>query len=57
MEDLRDQSIATAGTVVFLGLLTMLLEGVIILLRFCTKGVFNACMVGLSHNIGAKYDI
>ena len=49
VEDSRDQSVAAAGTVAFLGLLTMLLEGVIVLLHFCTKGVLNPYVVGLSH--------
>ena len=53
VEESRDQSVSTAGTVAFVGLLTMLLEGAIILLRFCTKGVWNSCMVGLSHIIAA----
>ena len=49
VEDSRDQSVAAAGTVAFLGLLTMLLEGVIVLLHFCTKGVLNPYVVGLPH--------
>ena len=50
VEDSRDQSVAAAGTVAFLGLLTMLLEGVIVLLHFCTKGVLNPYVVGLSQD-------
>ena len=49
VEDSRDRSVETAGTVVFLGLLTMLLEGVFILLRLCTKGVLIVCVVGLFY--------
>ena len=49
VEDSRDSTVTGAGMVGFLGLLTMLLEGVIVLLYFCTKGVLNAFVVGLSH--------
>ena len=45
VEEARDNTVSIAGTVVFLGLLTMLLEGVIVLLRFATTGAFNAIVV------------
>ena len=51
VEEERDNTVSTAGTVVFLGHLTMLLEGGIILLRFVTKGAFNAIVVSPCHAI------
>ena len=55
MEEERDKTVSTAGTVVFLGLLTMLLEGVIILLRFVTTGAFNAIVVSPCHAINHSH--
>ena len=49
VEDSRDNTVTAAGMVGFVGLLTMLLEGIIVLLHFCTEGVLNAFVVGLSH--------
>lgn len=46
VEDARDRCVATAGIVVFLGLLTVLMEGAITLLRFCTNRALNAFVVG-----------
>lgn len=46
----RDITVAAAGMVVFMGLLTMLTEGVIIGMRFCTKDVFNVHMVSCFSN-------
>ena len=45
VENTRDITVSTAGAIVFLGLLTMLLEGVIILFRFVAQGAFNAKVV------------
>ena len=55
VEEERDDTVSTAGTVVFLGLLTMLLEGVIILLRFVTTGAFNAIVVSPCHAINHSH--
>lgn len=46
VEDSRDRGVAAAGIVVFLGLLTILMEGAITLLRFCTDRALNAFVVG-----------
>ena len=46
MEPSRDEAVAGAGMVVGVALLTMLMESVIIVLRFCTEGVWNAVVVG-----------
>ena len=41
VEDSRDNTVSAAGIVVFLGLLTMLMECVIVLLRLVNKGAVN----------------
>ena len=46
VEQLRDTTLTGAGMVVGVTLLTILMEGVIIVLRFCTDGVWNALVVG-----------
>ena len=38
VEDSRDQSVTTAGMVVGVALVSMLIEGVITVMRLCTKG-------------------
>ena len=48
VEDLRDNTVSAAGIVVFLGLLTMLLECVIVLLRFVTKVAVNTFVVSIA---------
>ena len=45
VEDSRDNTVSAAGIVVFLGLLTMLLECVIVLLRFVIKIPVNTFVV------------
>ena len=50
VEQFRDQAVAVAGIVVFMGLLTMVTEAVIIALRLCTKGAFSIHMVSCSHS-------
>lgn len=45
VEDSRDNTVSAAGIVVFLGLLTMLLECVIVLLRFVIKVPVNTFVV------------
>lgn len=47
LEQFRDKTVAVAGIVLFMGLLTTLTEAVIIAMRFCTKGVFSVPMVGV----------
>lgn len=46
VEQSRHNTVVGAGMVVGMALLTMLVEIVIIVLRFCTKGVWNAVVVG-----------
>ena len=46
VEQSRDSAVAGAGIVVFMALLAILMESVIIVLRFCTDGVWNAVVVG-----------
>ena len=48
VEDLRDNTVSAAGIVVFLGLLTMLLECVVVLLRFVTKVAVNTFVVSIA---------
>lgn len=43
----RDSTVSAAGIVVFLGLLTMLMEGVMVLLRLVNKGAVNTCVVSV----------
>ena len=45
VEDSRDNTVSAAGIVVFLGLLTMLLECVIVLLSFVIKVPVNTFVV------------
>lgn len=46
VEQSRHNAIVGAGIVVGVALLTMLMESVIIVLRFSTKGIWNAVVVG-----------
>ena len=47
VEDSRDNTVSAAGVVVFLGLLTMLIEGVIVLLRLVNEEAVNAFVVSV----------
>ena len=51
VEDSRDNTVSAAGIVVFLGLLTMLLECVIVLLRFVIKVPVNTFVVSNLWNL------
>lgn len=46
-EQFRDKTVAVAGIVLFMGLLSILTEAVIIAMRFCTTGVFSVSMVSV----------
>ena len=48
----RDSTVSAAGIVVFLGLLTMLLELVMVLLRLVNKGAVNTCVVSVLLVLG-----
>ena len=50
VEDSRDQSVTTAGMVVGVALVSMLIEGVITAMRFCTKGGVIAFVVSQSQS-------
>jgi len=45
VEQSRDKAVTGAGTVVFIALLTILMESVVIALRFCTEGIWNVFVV------------
>lgn len=45
MEQSRDEAVTGTGIVVFMALLVILMETVIIVLRFCTDGVWSAVLV------------
>lgn len=47
VEQSRDITVAAAGLIVFMGLLTMLTEVVIIAMHFCTRGFFSIAVVSL----------
>ena len=49
MEQSRDKTITAAGMVVGVALVSMLIEGVITLMRFCAKVGVNALLV--SHHL------
>ena len=50
VEDSRDQSVATAGMVLGVALVSMLIEGVITAMRLCTKGGVIAFVVSQSQS-------
>lgn len=45
MEQSRDEAVTGTGIVVFMALLVILMETVIIVVRFCTDGVWNGVLV------------
>ena len=50
VEDSRDQSVTTAGMVLGVALVSMLIEGVITAMRLCTKGGVIAFVVSQSQS-------